>query len=744
LPYSRKYNLSQTLRRVGTLVACLCLAIALFVTNSHAPAGGVPNGLPLADYQWPTDAGRIVTSTFGEFRTTHFHAGIDISTGDVTGYRVIASRPGYVARIIVSPNGYGKRLILQHPDGYRTVYAHLRGFVPAIETLVRSTQDSLKRYPISITCNPTDFPVSGGDLIAFTGETGVGTPHLHFEIYDAQGNPVNPLLCSAFGTVDRIAPDVGRIVIIPLDPTSSVEGSPAPYILNTNRTMPLIRITGRAGIAVEARDRTEGSRFRRSVYRHTLLIDARPFFSTSMDHLSGEYPQEVGIHYDWPLYYDRGGRFERLFVSDSILLPTTSFAGTEAGTIDTTSLSQGTHAFQIISEDINGNKSAISGHFSLFPPLVYSTVFREETVVVAAAARGVLGNILLASRQAGQSSWSPLHAVCLAQDDHQATFLLRQPLPDAVRVTVENPSGLAHPPSYLWRRHPVSPATLHMQCELEPDWVRVEATTDGVFTSSVKLVCFEGSARREFVMESSGTGEAVCRFRPDPSYAGMRRLVAQGEVNGTITQANDEMPLYPIVPGRHGAFSFSGGKLVIEYDSASVFSPLFLRVEESAAEERYNLGPASTVLRDGITAVVHSPATSPHRGLFLRRRGSWMFLAREDPPGIFSGHVSGYLCELGILSDNVSPRVSHLSIANLQSRRPVITFRFQDDLAGVDYNEMRTYIDDMFVIPEVDGEHRRGSFQPAEPLSPGTHHVAIVLTDRLGNSSTENHRFVVR
>ncbi len=67
-----------------------------------------------SDYIWPTDAGTIITSTFAEFRTMHFHGGIDISTGDRTGYNVFASRDGYVSRIYISPNGYGKMLFVRH------------------------------------------------------------------------------------------------------------------------------------------------------------------------------------------------------------------------------------------------------------------------------------------------------------------------------------------------------------------------------------------------------------------------------------------------------------------------------------------------------------------------------------------------------------------------------------------------------------------------------------------------------
>jgi murein DD-endopeptidase MepM/ murein hydrolase activator NlpD len=71
----------------------------------------------LKDYIWPTDASTRITSTFAEYRSTHFHGGIDISTNKKNGYRVFAVR-----------DGYGKMLYVKHKDGFFTIYAHLQTF----------------------------------------------------------------------------------------------------------------------------------------------------------------------------------------------------------------------------------------------------------------------------------------------------------------------------------------------------------------------------------------------------------------------------------------------------------------------------------------------------------------------------------------------------------------------------------------------------------------------------------------
>ena len=68
------------------------------------------------------------------------------------------------------PPPAGNQMLVDHPGGYRTGYAHLSKFVAAKGQSVRQ-----------------------GDIIALTGNTGIGTgPHLHFTLTDPQGNKVDP------------------------------------------------------------------------------------------------------------------------------------------------------------------------------------------------------------------------------------------------------------------------------------------------------------------------------------------------------------------------------------------------------------------------------------------------------------------------------------------------------------------------------------------------------------------------
>ena len=63
----------------------------------------------------------ILSGNFGELRATHFHSGIDIKTGGVTGIPVVCVKDGLIARVRVSPVGYGNALYVEHGDGTTTV-----------------------------------------------------------------------------------------------------------------------------------------------------------------------------------------------------------------------------------------------------------------------------------------------------------------------------------------------------------------------------------------------------------------------------------------------------------------------------------------------------------------------------------------------------------------------------------------------------------------------------------------------
>lgn len=130
---------------------------------------------------WPLDTKTVqnyyVTSTFGGrvhpvHNYAHNHSGIDIAgptSGSVAGDNIYAVLDGIV---IISTNGsgYGNYIVIDHGDGFTSVYAHCS------KLLVKKGQK-----------------VKRGDLIAYVGMTGTATGyHLHFELRQ-DGEKQDPL-----------------------------------------------------------------------------------------------------------------------------------------------------------------------------------------------------------------------------------------------------------------------------------------------------------------------------------------------------------------------------------------------------------------------------------------------------------------------------------------------------------------------------------------------------------------------
>jgi len=115
---------------------------------------------------------RYITKYFGIFKSPftgaeHFHDGLDIRAN--VGTTVIASLDGIVS--VVNENPYsGKYIIINHTNGYLTIYNHLNSF-------------NVKQGDL----------VTRGSKIAESGNTGFSTgPHLHFGIYQ-NDKPIDPI-----------------------------------------------------------------------------------------------------------------------------------------------------------------------------------------------------------------------------------------------------------------------------------------------------------------------------------------------------------------------------------------------------------------------------------------------------------------------------------------------------------------------------------------------------------------------
>ncbi len=238
-------------------------------------------------YIWPTNAGQFLSSTFGETRSAHFHAGLDIKTWGREGYRVYATRGGILSRLSITSTGYGKAIYLKHNDGSYTVYAHLSRFTNKFQVRADSIRFLDYSYEMDADFEKDSIFVSQGTVIGYTGSTGIGPPHLHYEIRNAQNEPVNPLK-SNLTVKDTISPTFRDLLIEPQSPTTVVSGKNLAQTFRAKRVAPntydfgTIPIDGPIGIAVNVYDGSNDVYNKYAVYELILVQENDTLFSQSI------------------------------------------------------------------------------------------------------------------------------------------------------------------------------------------------------------------------------------------------------------------------------------------------------------------------------------------------------------------------------------------------------------------------------------------------------------------------------
>ena len=156
---------------------------------------------------------------FGEMRANRFHSGVDIRTGGAAGEAVFSPVEGYVWRVRTSYEGYGEVIYIIGNDGYYYVFAHLAKFIPSIDNYVKTAQLSSKRYFVDLYPPAESLKIRKCQLIAQSGQTGAGAPHLHFEKRSPDNQPLNPL-SHGFSLSDDFRPMFTRVGFHILDDTS--------------------------------------------------------------------------------------------------------------------------------------------------------------------------------------------------------------------------------------------------------------------------------------------------------------------------------------------------------------------------------------------------------------------------------------------------------------------------------------------------------------------------------------------
>jgi hypothetical protein len=319
--------------RIGVVVLILVLAGATF------PGGA--DEYPRDYFRSPIGIPIVLSGTFAELRSNHFHSGLDIKTNAKPGYRVYAAADGHISRIKVSPTGFGNALYVRHPNGFTTVYAHLQSFSAEVKDYVKDQQYRARSFAVDLYPDPSLFEVSKGEVIALSGNSGGSQgPHLHFEIRDSATEwPLNPLL---FGLKlsDTKPPQIRNVKVYAIGAESAASvrfangrvetvSMSRPLLIRAKgngRSFELdgvksITARGTIGFGIETRDYHNGSRSRLGPYRVSLSADQETIFEYVAEKFSFSNTRYINAHVDYAERKDHKRWVQRSYLLAGNRLP---------------------------------------------------------------------------------------------------------------------------------------------------------------------------------------------------------------------------------------------------------------------------------------------------------------------------------------------------------------------------------------------------------------------------------------
>ncbi|WP_291141981.1 M23 family metallopeptidase [Flavobacterium sp. UBA7680] len=325
----------------------------------------------------PLDIPMQLSGNFGELRPNHFHAGFDLKTNQKEGLNVYAIADGYVSRIKISTFGNGKCIYITHPNGYTSVYGHLQTTLGPIQDYVKKRHYQDKAYEIEMILKPDELPVTKGQLIALSGNTGSSEgPHLHFEIRDTKTEfVINPIFFGFDQNIkDTKKPTLSSLYVYPLD-NATVNQSKQPLLVNMTLQKDgtylasKVKTNGKIGFGINAADTDDVSFNKNGVFNVSTFLNGNQNYNYQFNTYSFDEMRYINAFIDYPRYKKTSQRVQKLFMKTPFalsIIKTDSLRGIISAVPNLTS------NYRIEVSDYFGNSNSISVpiEYDLETPLV--------------------------------------------------------------------------------------------------------------------------------------------------------------------------------------------------------------------------------------------------------------------------------------------------------------------------------------------------------------------------------------
>lgn len=663
-------------------------------------------------WHYPLEIKVGVSSTFGEFRGNRVHTGVDLRTNMQTGYQVYAIDDGTITRISVKKLGFGKALYIEHPNGLMSVYGHLDCFEDTslgLEKLVRQYQKQRgTKYPGNIY---PKIPIKRGQLIAYSGETGYGLPHLHFEVRRGGATPIDPFK-HGFEFEDNTPPIIESLLIEPLGSQSYLDGEHflREYRAEQQQGKYLIthipKVHGKVRFTVSAYDQIGAANkcnvdridlyiAYSAVNKLDLSIDRERFFSNQFNWVTYNTDHRGGLVYDYNLtrLSNPTQYYYRLYNLSPSHFPFREVFALNNGIWDTTEADEGLHTITVEAYDANENRS-----------VAQMQVYVEKQLAMELQYSPL------------KNGWKPI-----ARDFH-----------DFFEIVCQSAEPLRETPILQITREGKQAGSLRSQEDKQAGRLH--------------------SQEMELMSRGSNLFSGTYNLTPGQDGVFTVKLMAITQQGKQLEQAW-QFPVNTIFAKRGGTVR-NGDKASMTFPPGALYEDIFANIFPTTSYEEtpglplisevYDFRPAGCPLEKQGTIRIQYPATikNPGKlGIFwwdtIKKRWYFMDDTLEPKARNLTAKII-YPSIYAILQDNVDPVISDLIPepgSTVAAAHSTLSAIIKDVGKGIDEASIVMKLDEKRVDGEYDPDRNKFAYTLTGKLKSGTHTLTVQAADKAGNQA---------
>ena len=710
-----------------------------------------------SNYLWPTNTSKSITTLFGEKRSRRFHAGIDVRTYGNIGNKIYAIESGYISRIKISPDGYGKALYLTLDDGNIILYAHLDKYNSEIELIINKIREKDKNSFITHYLKKDQLRVNKGDIIAYCGDTGsLSGPHLHFEIRDKNGFPVNPLK-NYYSISDTLRPVAESMAIIPLNNNCYINGiqeyslfniEPLLFYNNSNTYKYFIKDTisviGEFGIGIEVYDQINLSPFDFGIYEIEMLIDNKIQYRINFDTYNFKHDYLIYKEIDYYMLEKESRNFHRLFLDDNNDLDFIDKKSNNGITLD-----NGYHNLIInVTDNFNNSiqiQGVIKGDINLPPDIIYDN---NNNILKTTYPNNDL-KFILSTRYENSREITPNYT----QID-STTYIFEKPLkPYEVLKLYNKKDAIISKPKFI-SFYDFNPYKIKGNFEIEHfnNYIKINFIEEMFSGYDAKLI-LKGDYDKIITLNRSNKNILTTDLINIKELEKINKILIMYDTNPEIIFSKK---LYGKIFNKDeiSSLDFNNFKLINNEDS--FYSDTFIGIDSEQIKVSKNFQKISN-------PIVIFPNTNPFKSHLIlkynnnkikkggiyqynKKNEKWIFKKKINNSGyaeikIYSG---GIFC---ILDENTTPTIKNIfpnnnSYYNANDLK-TISFNLTDSGSNIDYDSISILLNNVPIyfdyIPYRD--YVRATL--FNPLNKGGNILKISIKDNIGNKTDNQIKFFI-